>query len=649
MRFTCPVDGALNDVPELVTSFCFPEDLRETIDLLEGRLNCVVCPACKKATAMLTPVMVLDKDGKTTLLVRPKGISWEPEPELLAEVEAAGYRVENVSDYNALRSKIIERLDRYLKPVGPVILPSKDAPLSRSECIKRMSPLVLRLFKSRIDGFLPPLFQFSGNASPEVLARLERKMYVPIVCDQLQRILQEAARESKALSLFDQVKELVPKECLTDEVLQAETEKCHAYVAPDENPREFSGSYMQELLNAVVQACAGKLNPRGKEMAVFLISAWIFERRADVQIDSQFLLSADLVQRIVRFEDLWDAWMAREKELTKEFLDKVYKMLENYGFADRLAETLHGKFMWVGQPQDGKPIDSSEFAAAFEETLLEKVLFNKSHKESADGGVLVEGAMRMLLQNGQQEAALRFADAVVAKAHAAGDEIAAVSMAAHATDVLNEFQIVDEATRMIAGAVAGEHEHATWGPSLFVYVYTVLGNTMRYTFQYKEALATYNLALRCVDTIPDAHEQEGSRAVLERNIGIVYRDMGRYREALELLQNAEKRDPEDHRNQFSLAIFYQLINRYPEVLRYLNRAIEKAHGGINAPVRGNYLLGRGLLKRSLGDSDGGVEDLREAYNLLPTDGMKVRAAAATLRCQPSTEQGKSSSRAVGPQ
>jgi len=42
MRFTCPVDGALNEVPELVNVFRFPTDLKETMDLLEGRLNCVV-------------------------------------------------------------------------------------------------------------------------------------------------------------------------------------------------------------------------------------------------------------------------------------------------------------------------------------------------------------------------------------------------------------------------------------------------------------------------------------------------------------------------------------------------------------------------------------------------------------------------------
>jgi len=65
-----------------------------------------------------------------------------------------------------------------------------------------VSPLVLRLFKSRIDGFLPPVFQFSGTASPEALAQFEKEMYVSLVCDHLQRILQEAIRESRALLLL---------------------------------------------------------------------------------------------------------------------------------------------------------------------------------------------------------------------------------------------------------------------------------------------------------------------------------------------------------------------------------------------------------------------------------------------------------------
>jgi len=117
--------------------------------------------------------------------------------------------------------------------------------------------------------------QFTGDASQEVRNRIERELYVAIVSDHLQRILQEAARESKMLSLIDQVETLVPKECLTDEVLNNVTAKCRSYVAPDENPGEFSAGYLQELLNAVVHACAGKPNSRGKEMAMFLISGWL--------------------------------------------------------------------------------------------------------------------------------------------------------------------------------------------------------------------------------------------------------------------------------------------------------------------------------------------------------------------------------------
>jgi len=129
MRFTCPVDGALKRSPRMVNAFRFPEDLRETFDLLEWRLNCVVCPACKEATAILTLVIILDKDGKTALLVGPEGVSLEHAQ--VAQLEANGYRLEKVTDYDALRLKVIARLDRYLKPVCPVILPPEDAPLSR--------------------------------------------------------------------------------------------------------------------------------------------------------------------------------------------------------------------------------------------------------------------------------------------------------------------------------------------------------------------------------------------------------------------------------------------------------------------------------------------------------------------------------------
>jgi len=53
---------------------------------------------------------------------------------------------------------------------------------------------------------------------------------------------------------------------------------------------------MQELLNAVVHACAGKNQSTvARKWLYFFVSAWILGKRADVQMDPQLLLSADLV------------------------------------------------------------------------------------------------------------------------------------------------------------------------------------------------------------------------------------------------------------------------------------------------------------------------------------------------------------------
>jgi tetratricopeptide (TPR) repeat protein len=638
MRFTCPVDGALNEIPDLVTSFAFPADLTETMDLLEGRLNTFACQACGTSTALLTLVAVIDKDGMTALLMEPEGAAWEPEA--LAELTEARYRVERVQDYDALRVKIIEKLDHYLIPAAEVIFPGKENRLTRAEAIERISPLVLRVFKSRIDGYLPPLLRFSGDASPETLAKLEKDLYTAMVSDHLQRILKEAARESRVAALLEEVEKRVPKECLTAEVLAAVRANCRTYVAPDEDPHGFSGAFMQEVLNAVAYACAGKCNPRGAEMAVVLISAWIFSRRADTFVDPQFLLSLAMVQRIVRFENLWDVWMAGEHSLTKERLDEVKEILEHYGFSDRLLETLRGKVFGIGQQKDGRPIDPAKYEAVLEELLLEQITFNRSHDESSGFGDLVAGSLRHLLQNGQQEVALRLAQRMAEKAEEAGDEIAAVSLSAHAADELNNFHLFDAALEMITGALEGPRHHETWGPDLFVFFYTIVGNTMRYKFHYPEALSAYDLASKVLDTLPDESRRETDTEILEKNRGIIYRDTGRYTDALRLLKKAADRHPQDHNHQFGLAIFYLQINRYADARRCLNRAIELAHGGINAPVRGNYLLGRGILQKSQGEPDAGLEDLKSAIEILPTSAMKLRAAAAAIGFEPLNPEGK---------
>jgi tetratricopeptide (TPR) repeat protein len=638
MRFTCEGCGALNDVPELEHSIRFPDDLKKIMDLLEGRLNCVQCLACKKTTVLLTYVAVLDVDGKTILLTGPEGVAWGQDH--LAIAAKAGLHLEKVADYEALRLKVIERLNRYLTPVVPVILPEQGKPLTRAECIKRVSPFVLRLFKSRLDGYLPPLVQLSGDPSPETRARIDRDLYVQLVSDQLQRILMEAARQSKVTALLEEVEKLVPKECLTAEVLEAVKTKCRDGVPPYEHPREFSDAFIQELLNAVTHAYAGKMNPRGKQMAVFLISVWILSRRPSVELDPQFLLSPCIVRQVVLFEDLWDMWIAGEKKLTKERLDEISEMMKHYGLSERFLETLRGRVVRMGQRIDGKPIDATKFAIGYEKVLLEKMSFNSSHAESKGYGHLLGGSIRHLLLNGQEEVAQILAKRLVSRAKEANDEVATVSMAAHAADELNNFYAHDLALEMIAEIFEGETKRETWGPDLFIYVFTVVGNTMRYTFYYQKALDAYHLALRFVDTVPDKSRQDEDREVLEKNIGIVYRQMGRYNEALPLLRKAAERDPQDHNHQHGLAILYEEVNRPAEAIRYVDRAIELAHGPIDAPVRGTYLLSRAILRRSLGDMDKGLEDLAAALEILPTDRMKLRAAAATLGFEPSTQKGK---------
>jgi tetratricopeptide (TPR) repeat protein len=634
MAIRCPIDGNPIDIPQLVNAFQFPDDISETMDLLEGRFNSIVHPICQERIPLLTEVTVSDKGSNRLLVINPN-----QDPQYVAEIEKINrgvFTVVVLADYNELRHTILASLDRYIVPALNVYFSDRAARPPEDETIELVSPFVLRVLKSSIDGHIPPFLKFDSSLTPDQASMRLKHFYTNIVVDHFDSISAQGVRRRNLLSLLEQTELLIPSECLTDEVLFAIQAKCRPYVAPNENPSEYMTAYLQEYKNAIAWACARKPNPRGMNMAAFLASGWKLNRRGHV-VDEQLLLTAKIAQRIVRFDDLWDLTMKglpQAKDYENALTESI-DMMQHYGFEQRMLETMSaGPLRFAAQPEDAERL-----AMTMEEGLLKRIHLGESGPRSEECGELVHSLIQNLLRSGLHEAALKFVSSALSKAREHKDRVATLSIAIHSADVFSQHELFTEAQAITSDVVPLLNDVDGFSPGLLIYAFTVIGNVLRYRFHYEQSLKAYNTALTIIDSTHDEKSGAQDRAVLERNMGIVYRDLGHYQKAAQLLEKAAKRQPEDHGIQHNLAVMYQQLNRYREALQCLDRAIALAGGSVNEQIRRPYLVSRALLKRK-SDPDAGIDDLRAALKVSASPATKLRVAAAALRFGPNSDEGR---------
>ena len=635
MTMLCPHDGNPIEPPELETGFSFPDDVSPIIDVIEGRFNTTLHAECQQHIPFLTEVAVIDRGGNTFLVIDPSETNrFVAEVRKMAAEHEIGVII--VNDYAHLREELIHRVNRYVEPALQACLERVTEKPTASDLIELVSPLVLRVLKSSVDGYIVPFLQFS-NAVEEDKPNLLRQYYCAIVSDQIGNIAVEALRRSELLSLISELEVRVPAECITPEVLNALSEKCQSYVAPDKDPAKFRSGYFHEHTHAAAYAVAGKPNPRTREMAMFMTTAWLMDRRGFI-VDSQLLLNADIARRIVRFGDLWDLAMGGLERSTnfENAVGDGLALLKHYGFEKEALATMRTGVLRLAA--DSGDID--RLVPALEEGLLEKIKFAHDPVHSETAGTLVAGSVRTLLRNGQPEAALKLIRSLLDKALEAGDRVAIVAISIETAEVFNGHELFTEAHSLVSGVIDRLGDTESLSPGLLIQAWTVIGNVLRYRLNHDKAIDAYTMALRIVEATHDEQIGATQKNVLDRNLGIVYRDLGQYQKASKLLEQAAKNDPDNHQIQHNLATLYQCLNRRPEALFCLNRAIELAGGGTNEQVRRPYLLSRAVLHRDLGQTEEGLRDLMAAMKGAPTLVTSARVAASALQFVAVSEEGR---------
>jgi len=627
--FLCPNDQNPIPYPALIDDFTVPDDMGPTFDLLEGRLNTTMCPLCHERITIAVPLVVRVPDAKL-LLLHTAGADTSIPSDMLSKVPR-DLRVKAGKTYDELRAQLLPELNRWIVPPLQALFSGSFDALARPEQIELLTPFFLRILKSQLDGFLPPVLQFTGNPSPDASANIMRDVYVATLSAHVDRIGREAARARRLLQLHEAIAARIPKECWRSDVLAAVAARCFEVENPFEEVERFTIGFRTEFLNAEVHAHAGAPNPRVDAWARYIAMVWHLSRRPTVEIDPQMKLSHDIVRRTLPFRAFWDAvapylqsQLEKKDGDTKDFADSVAAMAKHFGFEEEILR-LGDEAGTIITTRFETPEARVAYVEAVRHTLRAQARWNESPVQSDTIGTLVASVLHNCIASSAVSEGLTLVEDFFADAVEARDYIAIESLASHAAEILNRFEFYGRASDLLARAselLLPRLE--VLAPHRAVSFLNELGNAARYRHTPQAALEAYELATQLLDFV-DEDQRARDGAVLRRNKAIVLRESGRYSEALALLRQEERDRPDDSAVHHSLAVLFSTVGRPGEALRHIDRALETYKGTARSPIRLDYLATRGHLRGLAGDFDAGLVDVVEALRMMPEQAFAVRA------------------------
>jgi len=533
-------------------------------------------------------------------------------------------------------------INAYVGPVLNEIFSATIFDRPPEEQISRLSPLVLRIIKSQIDGnLLENMIKLGGTADKETQEKFLRDAYTRVVVYLIRQLLALAVRSREIPELDRTIRGRIPTVCVTPDVLTEIGSDCIDRKDPYEDPTSFRKGFLREYVNATLHSHVNKTNPRGKHWAEYLGLVWLLSKDEDVMLDPQFTLSNETIRNLTRFQDLWDiaaggASPENQQELLT-LLTMASDMLKDFGFQEELEEMFKTIPIRI-KVESGKNLPPERFGRAFVETILEHYSFNDSIDSSVAIGEMVGGTIDNLIRNGQRDAALFVAGDMVRRALELKDHFAATSIGIRVIKIMNVAEEYNFAGTIGAQVMSllDDGMLARVGakrPSLITSFFNETGNVFRYMHQYEMALTAYDLAEKTEALVPDDERNPDDLAVLRRNRAIVFRQMGQYRKAKQILDLELAQRPTDRALIYSLVQLEFQTNNFKEALSYLDRAIELTEELADVSERSEYLLTRGLIKRAIGKDDAGLDDLVVAHRLSSsTSSIRVlRIAAAAMR------------------
>lgn len=589
----------------------------------------------------MIPLLTANQDINSIISVIPEKLRGEMEKELKKLPE--NWAITYCKNYSELYYAIAPWINSLVAPALHGIFSGALFDKSIEEQVSLLSPLMLRIIKSQVDHkLIEKIIKFGDQVSEDEQKEYLEEHYTLVVAHFIRQLLNLAVRSREVPQLSSTVRNRIPANCLTQEVLSEIIKDCIELKDPTEDPTSFRRGFLREYLNATVHSHSKTVNPRGKSWAAYLIAVWLLSQDENVTLDSQFNLSSETIILTVRFQDLWDITLGnlafKDPADYKKRLDGFWELMKHFGFEKEFEEMLeHIPLQMRVEP--GKEIPQELLKEACLKTILAHYSFNDSIDKSVELGNVVGGIVDNLLNNGQRQASSVLAEEMLLNSLEIKDYFAAVALGTKVVKAMNnaeEYYFAAKIIHQLMPLVQDDTHHVklwTNRPALMLDFFNEAGNVLRYLHFDEMALNAYELAEKVNLLIPEEKRNPENLSVMRRNRSIIYRQMGKFRKAKELLDSELRQRPDDYLLIHSIAILEFNTNRFEKALLYLDQAIKLTDGKVAVSERSEYLLTRGLIKGVLGNEAAGLDDLIAAYE--PSAAVSsiraLRVASAAMR------------------
>lgn len=587
----------------------FPTDAEALLDIVDGKLNLFVCPACGRHGYAGVPVVVARAEPPVVVAFTPPGgLS-----RALLDTLPPDLRVVSHSTLEELAGTLETWVNGYLMRVQQTLLnPPQNE--KRGAVTLRHTPLALLAMRRQLDGADEPGAEPEEGSGGELIFSM-------LLVEALDKAYTHAFHHGGIVRLHDVAAERVPPGCLTPGVLAMLAERC---ITPDgaalPDPVVMDRLFRLEYICATAHALAGVRNPRANAWADVCLSLFVLSRQPFAHVAETALLDTRTLRRLIGFPEAWNVGQ---------------RLLASTGGRD-LYEPW---FQHVGQAEmayafmlDGAVV-MPDYSRTSDDEQLARELFDLL-RTSGEGGDsvhvdLVGAYGNSLIARGRPRAAEQFAG-LWCEEFAAGEQWKPLGQFLIAgCEALNGARQHGAARKLLA-AYASRVMGECADPRIRVGVANEYGNALRYGGRPHDALDVYESALAEPDVLPD------ERRVLIRNRAIILRDIGRADEAIAGFREVMEQPTADVSRQvddaLSLAAAYAAVNRLDTALEILDGAMEIPLALPHNGTRINLLSVRAELRAVVGDAPE-LPELSEAWERsehLP--GLRLRACMAVLHC-----------------
>jgi tetratricopeptide (TPR) repeat protein len=613
---------------DLIHTIGYPEDVDVIADLIYEHFNTRV-HICGARIAFQTAV-VSSRTSTREVIALPA-----PSQEHRERLNAMGWSVTEVTDYDELKQRVIGWINEDIKGFWPSLTDRSYFKLSPREAVTKLTPLQVLSMKLSRDRLARVQVVRANDAEAAPSDTTDRNLLesfdrlgIQLTADQIRRAVRLTVVDGLGDQLQKAVTDRVPIRCVDDPVLENLAGEAMS-ASPLESPEDLMKRYTALVACAVAHRLIRRDNPATARLARFLFDLYLLDQRDDVELDQRLWLTREQLRALVDPESA----LRVARESAKGTSGDNWSIQTSGGFLDRIgwADLLAGMTVWM--ERGGEPVLQAPDLGLLTRSIMDAILRNRG--PDLDDWWLGEQLADTLAMLGKAiPADSDFLDAVSGELIDRVSPLAALAFLGGTVRHANLTNRTDLATAASAAALAALAE-VDPGPARYAQILTEAGNTFRYLQRWNEALKLYDMAESVIGFEPDGLAER--ERVLERNRALVFRDTHRYREAEAILRRHVEAAPDDRGALESLALLHARVGRREEAVALIDGRL--ARPGLTPFDSGRLHIIRAQLRVGLGLHDAAAEDCVSAMGALGRDlSQRLQIDAAALLTEPTGEQ-----------